>query len=109
MSVPFHIQPFFRNITNNTLWEVTREAALQNIIWHNDDPALRYLQMFNAASGDVTLGTTTPDFVLQLNPNSTNTFDFGGMKFDTAITLAVTTTATGNTAGTSSWLAVGIY
>ena len=96
-----------QNVVNNTVHQVSAQRInIRSILWHNDDVAARYLQMFNVASGDVTLGTTTPDLVMQLNADSADTFPLHDMEFATAFSYAVTTTATGNTGGTSSWIAV---
>ena len=56
-----------------------------------------YIQFFDAASADVTVGTTTPKFVLPLPP--VGGIDGGLMcprEFRTAVTIAATSTATGS-------------
>ena len=72
-----------------------------------DSPVL-YIQIFNTASGSVTLGTTAPIMVLQVpagnavTPLAEHTFIFvgpkGGYQLGTALTIACTTTHDGNTA-----------
>ena len=94
------------NVTDATVHQVAAECNILGVVWHNDDSAMRFLQIFNVASGSVTLGTTTPDMVLQLNADSSDSFPLFGAKFSAACSIAVTTTATGNTAGTSSWVLV---
>ena len=96
----------FTNKTDNSVTQVTAEAMLRAILWHNDDGAPRYLQLFNAISGDIAVGTTTPLMVIQIGADTTDEFEFGDAKFSTAISYAVTTEATGSTAGTSSWVGV---
>lgn len=62
-----------------------------------------YLQVFNVASGSVTLGTTAPDLVLKVPAAETTVYlcvpgDDDNNLFDTAISIAATTTHDGNTA-----------
>jgi hypothetical protein len=68
----------------------------------NTTAAIAYVQIFNVASGSVTVGTTTPDLVIPLPGNSTTgagaTLEIStGIAFSTAITLACTTTRGGST------------
>jgi hypothetical protein len=70
--------------------------------------AVLYLQVFNNTSAGVTLGTTSPDLVFPI-PTQGNTngagfnLDFSaGVAFGTGLTFAITTTATGATAASSS-------
>ena len=96
-----------QNVTTNAVINVSAQRInIRHIVWHNDDAAARFLQMFNAASADVTLGTTTADFVLQIGADAVDNFPLGDMLFLTAFSYAVTTTAGGNTTGTSSWIAI---
>jgi len=69
----------------------------------NPNSADAYLQLFDLATGDVTVGTTTPK-QSYLVPAGDGTLDGGidmfftdGMQFEVALTYACTTTATGNT------------
>ena len=71
-----------------------------------DAPKL-FLQIFNVASGSVTLGTTLPDVIVPVPAGETGRTmhgraEFqgihGGLDMATAISYAVTTTATGSTA-----------
>ena len=60
--------------------------------------AIAYVQVFNVASGSVTLGTTAPTFVLGLPANGGATFNNDiGIVMGTAITIAATTTNNGST------------
>lgn len=74
----------------------------------NGDAAVRYIQCFDkAATGDVTLGTTVPDFVIPLNSNAVAALEhigpFGdGVRFYLGLVVAVTTTATGSTLATAN-------
>jgi len=74
-----------------------------------------YLQLFDVAAADVTLGTTTPTLALMV-PAGTSATDRGamdkmfpeGLYFGAAIAVAITTTATGDTApGTGATVNIG--
>ena len=64
-----------------------------------------WLQFFDLATGDVTIGTTTPKMTLVV-PKGASASDVGamdklwtaGIHFETAIVVAATTTPTGSTA-----------
>jgi hypothetical protein len=72
-----------------------------------DSPVL-YIQMWNTASGSVTIGTTAPTHVIQvpagnaITPLAEHTIIYagpkGGMVFGTALSIACTTTHDGSTA-----------
>lgn len=75
-----------------------------------------YLQLFDLAVADVTLGTTTPKVSFLIPAGSGGASgayadDFGvdGLHFQTAITYACTTTATGNTAPTTGLILNVVY
>ena len=68
-----------------------------------------YIQLFDAAAADVTVGTTTPkqSYIVPKGDGTnrggmTATFAPNGMDFQTAITYSCTTTATGGTALTTA-------
>jgi hypothetical protein len=66
----------------------------------NPNATVEYVQVFNVASGSVTLGTTVPVQSFGIPPtNATGyTLSLQGLQFGTAISVAATTTATGLTA-----------
>lgn len=66
----------------------------------NPNATVAYVQLFNTASGSVTLGSTTPALSIPIAPTSTGGWALAnpGINFSTAISMAVTTTATGSTA-----------
>lgn len=75
-----------------------------------------YVQFFDAAAANVTLGTTVPDFVLFVPAgDGTNdgaiiqNFYNSPVHFENAITYAVTTTATGSTGPTSDGILQVLY
>jgi hypothetical protein len=67
---------------------------------YNPNSTQAYVQVFNVASGSVTLGTTTPLQSYAIAPSSTGGLAMSsvGVQFSTAISIAATTTAIGSTA-----------
>jgi hypothetical protein len=64
---------------------------------YNSNAAIAFIQLFDVAAGSVTVGTTTPKYVLTIPPQGAASIDFAiPMSFDTAITYAATTTPTGS-------------
>lgn len=66
----------------------------------NPNSSVVYVQVFNVASGSVTLGTTTPAQSFGIPPTNSSgyTLSLTGDEYGTAISVAATTTATGSTA-----------
>jgi len=81
----------------------TYEVNLYGIVSYNSNAVDAFLQIFDAIAADITLGTTTPTLSLPIPAGGSSTG--GGMDnilvvpthFSTAMTYAVTTTATGST------------
>jgi hypothetical protein len=75
-----------------------------------------YLQLFDLAAADVTVGTTVPDLIF-LVPAGNGTlagavdkdFPLGGVNFLTGISYAATTTPTGTTAPSTGLTLTGWY
>ncbi len=67
---------------------------------YNPNSTQIYAQVFNAASGSVTLGATSPTLSIAIAPTSTGGWALPspGAQFSTAMSIAATTTATGSTA-----------
>ena len=96
---------FYLNQDTNSVSSV--KASAGTIYWiacMSTDATPVYLNLYNVASGSVTLGTTTPDlqFIVpsQGDGNGSGfTINFGslGIQFDTAITVAAATTFNGST------------
>lgn len=73
-------------------------CSLHSIHLVNGDAGVRYVQIFDAAAGDVTLGTTVPDMVIPMGSSATVHLTFyKSVGFKTACSFACTTTATGST------------
>lgn len=88
---------FFDDAISETAVEVVAGPVLLfNILGYNSNGAASFIQFFDALEADVTVGTTAPKFVIPLPPG-------GGYSdvyvcpesFRTAMTIAVTSTATG--------------
>lgn len=84
---------------------------------YNPNTAVTYIQVFNNVSGSVTVGTTAPDFVITL-PGLATASGTGtdrnleitlGVAMSTGITIAATTTATGNTSPANTITATFLY
>jgi hypothetical protein len=66
---------------------------------YNPNASVAYIQVFDAASASVTLGSTAPDLVFAIPPTSAANLEItNGVNMANAMTLACTTTATGSTA-----------
>ena len=76
----------------------------------NSNGTNAYVQLFNAATGDVTVGATTPNYVIFVPSTGATIEDFAlGLAFSTAITYACTTTATGAGDPTTGLTVSGAY
>jgi len=75
------------------------QIVLTKVVIENTDVTKAYLQIFDAAAlTDITLGTTTPTFVLPLPASSLVIDDHeNGLMFKKGVCYAVTTTPGGNT------------
>lgn len=97
-------RPHFDSDGDNTAQAVkTTAGRIHALEVSNPNAVDAYLQLFNAAAGDVTVGTTTPTLSLFV-PAGDGTLDGAmdkewgdeGLDFQTAITYACATTATGS-------------
>lgn len=96
-------EPRFFAVTNNTVREVSAgKVGVRSFIVHNDDSAARFVQVFNAAAADVTLGTTVADTVWQVAADTTLVIPLEDAVFQTACSFAVTTTRNGSTGPTAA-------
>jgi hypothetical protein len=77
---------------------------------YNPGTAMAYIQLFNAMSADVTLGTTAPAIVLAIPPEGGLDMAQGSVPvtFSRAMTLAATTTPTGAT-GVSTGVLINLF
>lgn len=75
-------------------------GQLYELYCYNPNGVVGFVQLFDAATGSVTLGTTTPKLSYGIPATNASGFTLSlvGVQFSTAISAAATTTATGNTA-----------
>jgi hypothetical protein len=70
---------------------------------YNPNAAATYVEIYNVAYGSVTVGTTNPKLVFCIPATSgANLEILAGIPFDTAMSIAATTTGDGNTAPTTA-------
>lgn len=89
------------NALSTTVLSINASAGQLGMVQcYNPNSSQVYIQVFNVASGSVTLGSTTPAFSVPIAATSTGGFvlPMFGVNFSTAISAAATTTATGSTA-----------
>ena len=93
----------FKAAVKDTVTSIkTKPGAIFNISIINYDASVRFLQVFDVASTSVTLGTTTPVYVLGVASSGVATAEIdSGIYCGTAISIAVTTTSTGSTGATT--------
>jgi hypothetical protein len=94
------LTPYFVNAISAKTQVVGVAARLYGLHLDNPNTSKVYVQFFDALSANVTLGSTTPTFVIVLPASSTlddPTLTIP-INFSTGLTFAVTTTATGSTA-----------
>ena len=94
--------PFYDETADETVAAMSSESAqLYSLELSNIDAADYFIQLFDLATSDVTLGSTTPtmSFLIPAGDASKrgamDKFWPGGVIFNTALTYAITTTAGG--------------
>lgn len=88
-----------------TVLDVTTDSKvlINGICATNLNAAVAYLQVFDKQSASVSLGTTTPDWYICLPASGNVCLELlKPVKHTTGCSIAVTTTATGSTAGSAS-------
>ena len=107
--------PVFATLTPNATggWSVSSQTALSNTktqvkgsagtfggyMFYNPNASAAYIQVFDVANASVTVGTTTPTYVIPIPATSAANVEFtNGINHGTAVVVAATTTATGSTA-----------
>jgi hypothetical protein len=91
---------FTTGSVGNTVTAIKASAGqLYGYDVYNKNTAETYIQVFNAGTGSVTLGSTAPDLVIVLPPSGGRNVCYNpGIAFSTAMSFACTTTRTGSTA-----------
>jgi len=103
--------PYFDATVDETATQIKGSAGnLYKLHIENKDGSIRYLQLFDSLAASVTVGTTTPDYVIPLLATGIHeeTFEVG-LKFNTGISYALTTTPTGSTGPTSDGVLSAAY
>lgn len=105
-------------------WLVSSQTALSNTkvavyasagvlggyMFFNPAAAVTYIQVFDVASAGVTVGTTTPTYVIPIPAGGgANLEILKGIKHATAITVAATTSPTNSTAPSSALVGFFLY
>lgn len=84
-------------LTNTVVSVKSSAGTLGGYMIYNSNATVAYVQVFNVASGSVTLGTTAPTYVLSIPPGSAANLELTcGVNHSTAISAAATATMTGN-------------
>ena len=88
-----------RNLAGTVTAVKATAGILKTVTVVNNQAAVAFVQIFNVAAGSVTLGTTTPDWEIQVAANSSVTVNFApdGLSCGTAISVASTTAEGGGT------------
>lgn len=94
------LTPYSNTALSNTKQQVKASAGkLYGWMVHNPSAATAYIQVWDVASGSITVGTTPPTYTIPLPAGaSANVMSERGVSHATAINIAATTTPTGSTA-----------
>lgn len=93
--------PKLLNALSTTVVSIKSSAGEVGMLQcYNPNSSQAYIQVFNIASGSVSLGSSTPTLSIPIGPTATGGWALAnpGINFSTAISIAATTTATGSTA-----------
>ena len=95
----------FMDISAGNVADGIKVSTPAKIFWISADNTANgsavYLKLWNLPNGNITVGTTPPDLILQIGGSSETTFNFqNGLIFPAGLSAAVVTTP--GTAGNSS-------
>jgi hypothetical protein len=105
-------------------WSVSSQTALTNTktqvksgagnfggyMFYNPNASVEYIQVWDVASGSITVGTTAPTYVIPIPATTGANVEFSvGIAHATAINIAATTTPTGSTAPGTALVGFVIY
>ena len=93
--------PFLNTSVSNTAIAVDANGGvLYSLVVYNPNASVEWVQLFNAATANVTVGTTTPvaSYPVAASGSTVVLINDIGIGFSAAISIATTTTATGGTA-----------
>ena len=88
---------YFNSSADNTKTSIKASTGnLYQLTCDNPNVTRIYVQLFNKALADITVGTTVPNYVIPVLPGAMFDNSYAiPMEFSTAISYAVTTTSTG--------------
>lgn len=90
-------------LTNSAQVIKASAGKLGGYYFHNPNAASSYIHIYNIAAASVTVGTSTAPMNFCIPAGSSANLDLGaGIAFDTAMSIAATTTGGGNTAPTTA-------
>ncbi len=103
--------PYSNTALSNTKQTVKGSAGcFGGYMIYNPNTVPIFIQVFDVAAASVTVGTTTPTYVLTIPPVSAANLELTlGVGHANAIVIAATTTATGSTAPTTALTAAIFY
>lgn len=103
--------PYLKTALSNTKQQIKGSAGqLGGYMIGNPGAAWSYVQIFDAPSASVTVGTTTPTLSLPIPPGgAANAFSDCGTTFASGITIAATTTEAGSAAPSTALTFNGFY
>jgi hypothetical protein len=79
-------------------------------MFYNPNASVEYIQVWDVASGSITVGTTAPTYVIPIPATTGANVEFSvGIAHATAINIAATTTPTGSTAPGTALVGFVIY
>lgn len=99
-------------LTNGAIAVKASAGSLYGFNVYNSNVALAWVQFFDLGTGSVTLGTTVPKFSIPILPGASFDVEYPvdcRIAFATAITVAATTTSTGNTAPSAGLAFTALY
>jgi len=97
-------------LTNTKVAVKASAGTFGGYMIYNPNSSAAYIQIFDVASASVTLGSTTPTYVITIPATAGANLEMtNGINHATAITLAATTSATGSTAPSTALTAFFMY
>jgi hypothetical protein len=103
--------PSSQTALSNTKTEIKATAGtFGGYMLDNPNATLVYVQVWNLPAASVTVGTTAPTYTIPIPPGAGANLEISnGIKHDTGITIAATTTPTGSTAAATALCGFFLY
>ena len=87
---------------------VDRRTVLHRIWYHNDDAAVRYLHIYDAAHGDVDPSMDAGDIVFPIAADTIGNIELG-LSMDNGLTVCASTTAAAGGSAATAFSVVVVY